>query len=117
MEPSQRCQRTCATSSRAETLCAVWTDPEFSLGEDAYYYARLLQQPTCRWNTHRCVEQAVDCNDLDPADGAFPAETGNAGFEGCCDISGEPGSFGGTNRFDLIRERAWTSAIWYESID
>ncbi len=45
----------------------------------------------------------------------FPEATGNAGFEGCCDITGEPGSFVGSNRFDVVRERAWTSPIWYES--
>jgi len=113
--PNPNADCTVDTTGGAETLCAVWTDPEFKPGEDSYYYARVLQQPTCRWNTDRCVEQGVSCSELDAADGTFPEATGNAGFEGCCDISGEPGSFAGTNRFDVIRERAWTSPIWYES--
>lgn len=103
------------TASRPETLCAVWTDPEFDGSEDAYYYARVLQQPTCRWNTFRCVDRDVDCSELDAADGTFPSESGNAGYEGCCDITGTPDSFSGTNRFDVVRERAWTSPIWYEA--
>jgi Protein of unknown function (DUF3604) len=103
------------TAARPETLCAVWTDPEFDRSEDAYYYARVLQQPTCRWNTFRCIHQGVDCNALDGTDGTFPAESGNAGYEGCCDITGAPGAFTGTNRFDVIRERAWTSPIWHET--
>jgi hypothetical protein len=61
------------------------------------------------------VTQGVNCADLDPADGTFSSESGNAGYEGCCEISGSPGSFDGVNRFDVIRERAWTSPIWYES--
>ncbi len=90
-------------------------DREFDPSEDAYYYARILEQPTCRWNTRRCVTQVVNCVDLDAADGTFSPESGNAGFEGCCDITGAPGSFAGTNRFDVIRERAWTSPIWHET--
>ena len=113
--PNPNADCTVDTTGGAETLCAVWTDPEFKPGEDSYYYARVLQQPTCRWNTDRCVEQGVSCSELDAADGTFPEATGNAGFEGCCDIIGAPGSFAGTNRFDVIRERAWTSPIWYES--
>ena len=106
---------TLTTVARPETLCAVWEDPEFNPSEDAYYYARVLEQPTCRWNTHRCVTQGVNCANLDSADGSFSAESGNAGFEGCCDITGTPGSFVGANRFDVIRERAWTSPIWHET--
>jgi hypothetical protein len=111
--PNDDC--TINTAGRPETSCAVWTDSDFDPTEDAYYYARVLEQPTCRWNTHRCVDQAVDCGELDPADGTFPEQTGSAGFEGCCDITGSPGSFTGTNRFDVVRERAWTSPIWYET--
>lgn len=103
------------TVARPETLCAVWEDPEFDPNEDAYYYARVLEQPTCRWNTRRCVIQGVNCADLGSTDGTFSEESGNAGFEGCCDIEGAPGSFTGANRFDVIRERAWTSPIWHET--
>ena len=113
--PSRNQDCTVDATARPETLCATWEDAEFDPNEDAYYYARILEQPTCRWSTRRCVTQGVNCADLDPADGTFSSESGNAGYEGCCEISGSPGSFDGVNRFDVIRERAWTSPIWYES--
>jgi hypothetical protein len=112
-EPNADC--TINTVGQPETLCAVWQDPGFDPSQDAYYYARVLEQPTCRWNTRRCVTQGVNCADLGAADGTFSLDSGNAGFEGCCDIEGSPGSFTGTNRFDVIRERAWTAPIWYET--
>jgi hypothetical protein len=102
------------TEGRPEQLCVTWTDPEFDSAQDAYYYVRVLEQPTCRWNTLQCVERAVDCDQLDSASGTFSAESGWSAWEGCCDIEGDPGSFTGTNRFDVIQERAWTSPIWYE---
>jgi hypothetical protein len=113
-DPSSDC--TINTAGRPETLCAVWTDGNFDPAEDAYYYARVLEQPTCRWNTHRCVAQGVDCSLLQPTDGTFSVGSGNAGYEGCCDITDSLGSFAGTKRFDVVRERAWTSPIWYETL-
>jgi len=113
--PAPNADCTINTVARPETLCAVWIDPDFDPSEDAYYYARILEQPTCRWNTINCLEQGVDCSALEPADGTFSADSGNAGYEGCCDITGTPGTFAGTNRFDFIRERAWTSPIWHET--
>lgn len=36
----------------ATQLAASWTDPAFKAGERAFYYARVLEIPTPRWNTY-----------------------------------------------------------------
>lgn len=98
-----------------EQLCTTWTDPEFNATQDAYYYARVLEVPSCRWSAWVCnVDKKVDCSKLDPANGMFPESSGFKGYEGCCVITGQPNSFSGRNTFHTIEERAWASPIWYE---
>jgi hypothetical protein len=69
----------------ADQLCAVWRDPGFDPGSPTVYYARVIENPSCRWSTRRCL--------------ALP-ETERP--DGCSD-PGIPRT---------IQERAWTSPIW-----
>jgi len=68
----------------ADSLCAVWTDPDFDPGVAVYYYVRVVENPRCRWSTRDCqalgAKAPAICDEL-------PA---------------------------TIQERAWTSPIWYE---
>ncbi len=72
------------------SLCTVWRDPDFDADQSAFYYARVIENPTCRWSTHLCNSLAVDCNN--------PGQ-----FANCCN----------TNFPKTIQERAWTSPVFY----
>jgi len=43
----------CAISADrgAGELKVLWQDPEYTEGQSAFYYARVLENPTCRWST------------------------------------------------------------------
>jgi hypothetical protein len=69
-----------------DRLCSVWTDPGFDPKQRAVYYARVLENPSCRYNTRLCIS-------LPP--GLRPAECGDKSLP------------------KTIQERAWTSPIWY----
>ena len=102
-------------------LCSVYEDTEFDPSQPAFYYARILEDPTCRWSTYacktagvdpflsesECMVKAADANAQAVADGEI--EPGDTPFDNCC--------LNETNDAFLsrtIQERAWTSPIWYE---
>ncbi|MDX1650656.1 MAG: DUF3604 domain-containing protein, partial [Myxococcota bacterium] len=86
---------TCARHGEGhDRLCAVWTDPSFDPAQEAFYYARVVETPTCRWSQHLCVARGVDCDD--------PSTVG-PGLDACCAPEHRP----------VIRERAWTAPVGY----
>jgi hypothetical protein len=77
-----------------DTLCAAWKDPEFDPAQRAFYYARVLENPTCRWSTRVCNANGIDCS--------IPANVPGE-FAACCDASVPK----------TLQERSWASPIWY----
>jgi hypothetical protein len=69
----------------SSSLCSVWTDPDWSAEQQAFYYLRVLEVPSCRWST-------VQCNALPEVERP----------EACTDASIPR----------TVQERAWTSPIW-----
>ena len=43
----------------AAELRGVWRDPTFSAEQAAFYYVRVLQNPTCRWSTWEALRAGV----------------------------------------------------------
>ena len=39
---------------------SVWTDPDFIVGQHAFYYARVLENPICRWSTWDAIRAGVE---------------------------------------------------------
>lgn len=75
-------------------LCSVWQDPDFNAKDNAFYYARVLENPSCRWSQFACNAAGVDCADPDSVPEAFAL---------CCSAQHQP----------TVQERAWSSPIWY----
>jgi hypothetical protein len=76
---------TCAPPPGAASLCGEWVDPDPDPSVAAWWYARVVEVPSCRWSHRQCM--------------ALPEAERPAG---CSDPDAPP----------QIREMAWTSPIW-----
>lgn len=43
----------------AAQIATVWHDPNFRADQKAFYYARALENPTCRWSTWDAIREGV----------------------------------------------------------
>jgi hypothetical protein len=51
----------------ARQLRTLWQDPEFQADQEAFYYVRVLENPTCRWSTWEALRAGVEPrSDLPP---------------------------------------------------
>ncbi len=73
-----------------DSLCAVHRDEHFDPGEHAYYYLRVVENPSLRWSRHDCRRLAPEERPAVCSDGSYP---------------------------ETIQEMAWTSPIWYRPAD
>jgi hypothetical protein len=77
------CQR---SGPGADQLCTVWTDPDFDKTRPSFYYARVIENPSCNSHAYDCKAIAPNQRPADCTDGSIPL---------------------------TVRDRAWTSPIWY----
>ena len=109
-------------------LCGFWRDPDFNPNERAFYYARVIEKPVCRWSWHQCVEFVNNSHPKMTPTNYFLKNCSKRrlqkkipkGFRGCCRHVNvahknpkvwEKTQFGTYTPF--IYERAWSSPIWY----
>ena len=86
---------TCEPSGRGHRqLCNVWQDNQFNPDTQAFYYTRVLENPSCRWSQRICANAGVRCDNPQ----SIPE-----GMENCC----------APEHQKVIQERAWSSPIWY----
>jgi hypothetical protein len=104
------------------SLCHRWLDEDFDPTRPAYYYVRVLENPTCRWSVLQCLENQYDCanhtNNLDhdccdPVLGLNRAACDNVACENVDTLTEEEARCCLPEAELAIQERAWTSPIWY----
>ncbi len=76
-----------AVGTGHDTLCSVYRDESFDRHQSAYYYLRVVENPSARWSVHDCQRIAESERPAVCSDGSYPS---------------------------TIQEMAWTSPIWYQ---
>jgi hypothetical protein len=105
----------CAPTAAGLTeVCTVWRDPEFIAAQHAFYYARLVETPSCRWSTQQCQAAGVnpfssDCEAQKDEANMRALNAGAVGpvYDNCCRKAEDEPFYS-----PVIQERAWSSPIW-----
>ncbi len=104
------------------SLCHRWVDDDFDPTERAYYYVRVLENPSCRWSVIQCVENGYDCENpttkldrdcCDPVVGLNRGPCQEVSCENVDELTEEEQRCCLPRAQVTIQERAWTSPIWY----
>ncbi|MCG8669162.1 MAG: DUF3604 domain-containing protein [Pseudomonadales bacterium] len=109
------------TQQSQSALCQVWTDPDFNPAHKAFYYARAIEQPTCRWSWQQCTDLYPE-NPLEKFSEACKDPTQiPEGYRDCCLHEPVANNYPNHLRKEqigtyppVIQERAWSSPIWYK---
>ncbi|MFK7975619.1 MAG: DUF3604 domain-containing protein [Halioglobus sp.] len=107
--------QTCApTGTGHANLCTVWDDPDYNSEQAAFYYVRVLENPSCRWSTLQCQADGVNpfaknCSEQAQQMTALRQDEGAIGdvYKNCCLDESQQPFYSPT-----LQERAWTSPIW-----
>ncbi len=51
----------------SRSLNTYWSDPEFDAEQAAFYYVRVLENPSCRWSTYDALRLGIEPTKLAPA--------------------------------------------------
>jgi len=111
-----------AIGEGASSLCAMFDDPDFDPDQPAFYYARVLENPSCRWSARAC--QSVNLNPFDSAacttelnqlpEGTPEEVARKQTLSACCSMVPGPNANPANAEIPAtIQERAWSSPIWY----
>ncbi len=102
------------TGAGAASLCAVWQDDDFDSEQNAFYYARVLENPSCRWSTLQCQAAGVNpfseqcASQAESATLAAQQRGAKGDVYGKCCLNPQTQPF----YSPVLQERAWTSPIW-----
>jgi len=114
------------TGDGLKNLCTLWTDPDFDPALHAFYYVRVLENPSCRWNQYYCNARGVDCSkpmgvcrsQVLPAQEERGCNTEAECDGGICTLPDSYEEFEYTQCCSgivpqTVQQRAWTSPIWH----
>jgi hypothetical protein len=104
------------------SLCHRWVDDNFDPSHHAFYYVRILENPSCRWSVIQCVQNGYDCENpttnldrdcCDPVVGLNRAACEDVDCSNVDRLTEEEARCCLPQAEVTIQERAWTSPIWY----